>query len=69
MQEVEVMLMDDAGTGQRSLKGVLQNTERNILKASTELKEQIQNDEFLYLSTCKLKQVLHEEKKIQIIAE
>merc|ERR1740128_836199 len=33
------MLMDDAGTGQRSLKGVLQNTERNILKASTELKD------------------------------
>ena len=50
VQEVEVMLMDDAGTGQRSLKGVLQNTERNILKASTELKEQIQNDKFLYLS-------------------
>jgi len=38
-KEVEVMLMDDAGTGQRSLKGVLQNTERNILKASTELKD------------------------------
>ena len=50
VQEDEVMLMDDAGTGQRSLKGVLQNTERNILKASTELKEQIQNDKFLYLS-------------------
>merc|ERR1711917_158075 len=38
-KEVESLLVDDGDSGQQSLKNALKSTEKNILKASSELKD------------------------------